>query len=141
MAKFIIRRFLWMFLVLFVVSLITFGLMHAVPGGPFSREKPLPEQTLALLNAKYHLDEPLHMQYIYYMGDIAVPRVTVGRQPPSQAEDYLINIPLPAFLGEEATLRWVNFGPTYGSRSRSVNDIFRENLPCSVQLGTAALAV
>jgi ABC-type dipeptide/oligopeptide/nickel transport system permease component len=141
MAKFIIRRFLWMFLVLFVVSLITFGLMHAVPGGPFSREKPLPEQTLALLNAKYHLDEPLHMQYIYYMGDIAVPRVTVGRQPPSQAEDYLINIPLPAFLGEEATLRWVNFGPTYGSRSRSVNDIFRENLPVSVQLGTAALAV
>lgn len=141
MAKFIVRRFLWMFLVLFVVSLITFFLMHAVPGGPFSREKPLPEQTLALLNAKYHLDEPLHMQYIYYMGDIVVPRITVGRQPPRQAEDYLINIPLPAFLGEEATLRWVNFGPTYGSRSRSVNDIFRENLPVSVQLGTAALAV
>jgi ABC-type dipeptide/oligopeptide/nickel transport system permease component len=141
MAQFVIRRFLWMVLVLFVVSLITFGLMHAVPGGPFSREKPLPEQTIALLNEKYHLDEPLHIQYLLYMSDIVIPVVTTGRQPPSQAEDFLINIPLPAFVGEEAHLRWMNFGPTYGSRSRSVNDIFRENLPVSVQLGIAALSI
>lgn len=129
-----------MFLVLFVVSVITFGLMHAVPGGPFSREKPLPEQTLELLNAKYHLDEPLHIQYLYYMRDLLVPRMIYERQPPSQAEDYLIDIPLP-FLGEETRFQWVNFGPTYGSRSRSVNDIFRDNLPVSVQLGIAALCV
>jgi ABC-type dipeptide/oligopeptide/nickel transport system permease component len=141
MSRFIIRRFMWMFLVLFVVSLITFGLMHAVPGGPFSREKPLPEQTLALLNEKYHLDEPLVVQYLYYIGDIVVPRVTLERRPPSQAENYLINIPLPAFLGEEPYLRWVNFGPTYGSRSRSVNDIFRDNLPVSFQLGAAAITL
>ena len=30
MAKFIVRRVLWMLLVLFVVSIITFVLMHAV---------------------------------------------------------------------------------------------------------------
>ena len=41
--------------------------MHAVPGGPFDREKALPPQTIANLNAKYHLDEPLWKQYVDYM--------------------------------------------------------------------------
>ena len=60
MGKFIVQRFLWMLLVLFVVSVTTFVLMHAVPGGPFSREKPLPAQTIEQLNKKYNLDAPLH---------------------------------------------------------------------------------
>ncbi len=141
MGKFIVRRFLWMVLVLFVVSVITFLLMHAVPGGPFSREKPLPEATIAQLNAKYRLDEPLVMQYLYYMTDILVPRYTTGRQPANAAEDYLVNIPLPGFLGDEPALRWINFGPSYRARGRSVNDIIRDNLPVSAQLGVAALTL
>jgi ABC-type dipeptide/oligopeptide/nickel transport system permease component len=130
-----------MVIVLLFVSIITFGLMHAVPGGPFSREKPLPEATLALLNAKYHLDEPIVMQYLYYVTDILVPRITYGVIPPSAAEDFLININLPAFMGDDAALRWMNFGPTYTNRARSVNDIFRDNLPVSAMLGVAAFCV
>lgn len=141
MGKFIVRRFLWMLLVLFVVSVITFGLMHAVPGGPFSREKPLPEATIAQLNEKYHLDEPLVTQYLYYISDILVPRVTTGRIPPSASEDYLFNLSLPAMFGEEAALRWMNFGPSYRARGRSVNDIFRDNLIVSAQLGIAAITL
>lgn len=141
MGKFAVRRFLWMMLVLFVVSVITFGLMHAVPGGPFAREKPLPEATVAQLNAKYHLDEPLVMQYLYYISDILVPRITTGHIPPSAAEDYLINITLPAFVGDEVAIRWMNFGPSYRARGRSVNDIFRDNLPVSAQLGVAAISL
>jgi ABC-type dipeptide/oligopeptide/nickel transport system permease component len=141
MAKFILRRLLGTGAVLLLVSVITFLLMHAIPGGPFSREKPLPAATIELLNQKYNLDAPPIEQYLDYVGDIVLPRVTVGRIPPSTAEDYLINVPLPAFVGEEAALRWINFGPTYGSRSRSVNDILRESLPISFQLGVAALAV
>jgi ABC-type dipeptide/oligopeptide/nickel transport system permease component len=141
MARFIARRILWMVLVLFVLSLITFMLMRLVPGGPFDREKPLPAATIALLNQRYNLDAPLHEQYFNYISDIAFPHVTYGRQRPNSAEDYLVNVPLPAVFGDEATLRWVNFGPTYKSRSRSVNSIFRENLPVSAQLGVAALAV
>jgi ABC-type dipeptide/oligopeptide/nickel transport system permease component len=33
----------------------------------------------------------------------------------------------------------MNFGPSYKSTSRTVNDIFRENLPISVQLGILAV--
>jgi len=67
MFEFIVRRILWLIPVIFVVSIITFLLMHAVPGGPFDREKALPPQTIANLNAKYHLDEPLWKQYVDYM--------------------------------------------------------------------------
>jgi ABC-type dipeptide/oligopeptide/nickel transport systems, permease components len=37
MTNYILRRLLYMLVVLFVVSGITFILMHAVPGGPFDR--------------------------------------------------------------------------------------------------------
>jgi ABC-type dipeptide/oligopeptide/nickel transport system permease component len=141
MAKFILRRMLWMVLVLWVISMITFLLMRSVPGGPFSQEKPLPEQTIAILNEKYNLDAPHIEQYFDYVGDIVLPRVTYGKLRPSTAEDYLVTITLPESFGDQATLRWINFGPTYKSRSRSVNDIFRENLPVSTQLGLAALAI
>jgi ABC-type dipeptide/oligopeptide/nickel transport system permease component len=141
MAKFIARRVLWMFLVLFVLSVVIFGLMHAVPGGPFAREKPLPEKTIEILNKKYHLDDPIVNQYINYIGDITLPRVTTGVFKPNAAYDYLINVRLPAMFGDNATLRWINFGPTFKSRSRSVNDMFRDNLPISFQLGVGALAI
>ncbi len=141
MAKYAARRFLWMILVLFLISVVTFLLMRSVPGGPFAREKRLPESTIALLNKKYNLDAPLVQQYVEYIGDIVIPRITYGKIKPNTAENYLMNTPLPQIFGDEATLRWANFGPTYKSRSRSVNDIFRENLPISFQLGMAALLI
>jgi oligopeptide transport system permease protein len=58
------RRFLWIIPVLFTVSIITFFLMHAVPGGPWDREKALPKATVERLNAKYGLDDPVYIQYV-----------------------------------------------------------------------------
>jgi len=62
------RRFLWIIPVLFTVSIITFFLMHAVPGGPWDREKHLPKGTQDRLNAQYGLDQPLPVQYIRWAG-------------------------------------------------------------------------
>lgn len=140
MARYIVRRFFWMLLVLFVISVITFILMRSVPGGPFTREKALPAQTIAILEQKYNLDAPLIEQYASYIGDIFVPRITIEKMKPSTATDYLIVVPMPS-LGKDAALRWVNFGPTYKSRSRSVNDIFRENLPISFEVGVSSIIV
>jgi ABC-type dipeptide/oligopeptide/nickel transport system permease component len=139
MGKFVLQRFLWAAMVLFVVSVTTFLLMHAVPGGPFSRDKPLPAQTLAQLNRKYNLDAPLVTQYANYVGDILIPVILTGKQQKSLDHDYLITVPLP--LADNATLRWVNFGPSFKSTSRSVNDIFRDNFPISFQLGMVSLVV
>ncbi len=70
MTRYFIRRFLWIIPVLFVVSAITFMLMHAVPGGPWAREKALPEATVERLNAKYGLDDPIYIQYITWAGNL-----------------------------------------------------------------------
>jgi ABC-type dipeptide/oligopeptide/nickel transport system permease component len=125
-----------MIAVVIVVSLITFGLMHAVPGGPFTREKALPEATLKVLNERYHLDDPMWRQYLDYLYNTMVPKFTA--QPPTSSllDDHLVNIQLGSVW-----LKWMNFGPSYRSRSRTVNDIFRDNLPVSAQLGVMALAV
>ncbi len=136
MVRFIAQRVLWMFVVLLVVSLITFLLMHAVPGGPFDSEKAVPPEVIANLEARYHLDWPLWRQYAQYVYDVLVPRVST--QPPSNSvlDRHLIDIKVgPVYL------RWMNFGPSYRSKSRSVNDIFREQLPVSAQLGLMALLV
>jgi ABC-type dipeptide/oligopeptide/nickel transport system permease component len=138
MGNYIIRRLLQMFLVIFIISVLTFVTMRAVPGGPFAKEKALPARTIAQLEAKYNLDEPLYLQYIHYMGDIAIPRLTENRLPPTVLNDYLINIYIP---GVDKTLRWVNFGPSYKSVSQTVNDIIEDTLPVSATLGTGALIV
>jgi ABC-type dipeptide/oligopeptide/nickel transport system permease component len=139
MGKFVAQRFLWMVVVLLIVSATTFILMHAIPGGPFSQEKALPPQTLAQLNKKYDLDSPLYVQYVEYVGDILIPVVMTGKQQKSLDHDYLINVSLP--FEDNATLRWMNFGPSFKSTSRTVNDIFRDNFPISFQLGIIALVI
>jgi len=133
MSRYIIRRLLWMMVTLMVVSMITFGLMHAVPGGPFDQEKPVPKEQLANLNARYHLNEPLAKQYAMYVSDIMLPRYSTVKPGTSVLEDYLFNIPV-----GKGWIEWMNFGPTYTSRSRTVNDIFKQQLPVSIQLGTMA---
>ena len=68
MITYIGRRLLWIIPVLFTVSIITFFLMHSVPGGPWDAEKRLPQATQDRLNAKYGLDQPVYIQYITWAG-------------------------------------------------------------------------
>ena len=70
MTAYIIRRVLWTIPVLWAVATITFFLMHAVPGGPFDRDRPLPSSVQANLNAKYNLDKSLPEQYVLYFKDL-----------------------------------------------------------------------
>ncbi len=136
MGRYIVRRLIYLVAVLVVVSGITFGLMHAVPGGPFDREKALPAETIANLEKRYHLDQPLLKQYGNYLYEVMIPHIST--QPPgtSLMDDYLLNIKLGGIW-----VKWMNFGPSYTSRIRTVNDIFREQLPISAQLGLMALLV
>jgi oligopeptide transport system permease protein len=67
MVGYIVRRLLWLIPVLFVVSVITFVLMHSVPGGPWDREKHVSAGAQAVLNARYGLDKPIVEQYINWV--------------------------------------------------------------------------
>ncbi len=70
MIAYLVRRFLWIIPVLFVVSVLTFALMHSVPGGPWDAEKKLPAATEKRLNEKYGLDKPVYEQYLNWVGGI-----------------------------------------------------------------------
>jgi ABC-type dipeptide/oligopeptide/nickel transport system permease component len=70
MVRYLVRRLLWMVPVLLFVSIITFSLAHAVPGGPFLREHALPAEIIANLEKYYGLDQPVWKQYVDYMGKI-----------------------------------------------------------------------
>ncbi|MGH7772123.1 MAG: ABC transporter permease [Candidatus Binatia bacterium] len=70
MIRFLLRRFLHGLAVLWVVATSTFVLMHITPGGPFDRERRLPPEVMANIAAKYHLDEPLAIQYTRYLKEL-----------------------------------------------------------------------
>lgn len=67
MRKYILIRLLLMVLTIWMVITITFLLMHAVPGGPFTKAKKLPPAILEAVNEKYNLNDPLHKQYFDYL--------------------------------------------------------------------------
>ncbi|HEX2193475.1 MAG TPA: ABC transporter permease [Candidatus Limnocylindria bacterium] len=72
MTTYIIRRFLWLIPVLFIVSVITFVLMHLAPGTPFQTrpDRPLPRAVIERLEEQFGLNEPLHVQYVNWVGGI-----------------------------------------------------------------------
>jgi len=55
---------------LLLLIILSFLLMHAAPGGPFTQEKAVPPQVLANLNAKYGLDQPVWRQMVNYIWGI-----------------------------------------------------------------------
>lgn len=71
MTGYTIRRILWIIPVLWAVATITFFIMHAVPGGPFTQDKALPPAVNENLNRRYHLDKPLYQQYGLYLWDVS----------------------------------------------------------------------
>ncbi len=67
---YILKRIALAILTVWVVITITFFVMHAVPGGPFTSEKAISAAAKAALEAKYGLDKPLFEQYLNYLKDI-----------------------------------------------------------------------
>jgi len=70
MQRFIVQRVLWNIPVLLLISVVTFGMMQIVPGGPFSASasgRPIPPEIRANMEAKYGLDKPVWQQYVSYM--------------------------------------------------------------------------
>ncbi len=77
MGKYVGKRILMAILTVFIISVITFFAMNAIPGGPFNKEKASSPAVIAAMEARYNLDKPVAQQYIIYMkrllsGDLGV---------------------------------------------------------------------
>jgi oligopeptide transport system permease protein len=66
-----IKRILFLAPLLLLISFLAFVLVHAMPGGPFDRERaPASPEIEHHLLAKYHLDEPILKQYLRYLNGL-----------------------------------------------------------------------
>lgn len=106
MVKYVIKRVLLALLTIFLICAITFFTMHAVPGGPFNKEKALDPATIAALEERYNLDKPLGTQFMLWMGNLL-------------QGDFGVSL----------------------KTGRSINDIFADSFPISIQLGLSAIAI
>lgn len=92
MTRYLLGRIGGLLFAIFAASLITFLLMHSVPGGPFDETKmPLPPEAKANIMRKYGLDKPLAEQYARYMWNALHLDFGVPFQSPSETVTELIS--------------------------------------------------
>ncbi len=145
MGRFLVRRLLWLIPVVFVVSVVTFLLMHSVPGGPWDRDpgrRQIDINTQAMLNRQFGLDKPM------WVNTAALARGDVLGFFDSQFILYMIGGKI------EGEWQWGfiggNLGPSFAQRGLTVQDIVLrppEDKPFwdskagySIRLGLLALA-
>jgi oligopeptide transport system permease protein len=114
MLPFILRRLAAMLLVLFSVVTITFFLVMAMPGSPFTSERNLPDSIRQQLEARFNLNGSTWQQYIVYLGL------------------------RPGVSGQYSGLLQGDLQPSVKYRDRSVAELLGNTLPVSATLGIAA---
>ena len=69
MGTFIVKRILWSFLVLFLVSILVFSLMQFLPGDPVRTAlgTDVDEEVVVEWREKFHLNEPVIKQYFLWI--------------------------------------------------------------------------
>lgn len=91
MTRYILTRLVSLLFVFLAVSLVTFLLMHSVPGGPFDETKmPLSPAAKANILRKYGLDRPLWEQYARYMWRVLHLDFGISWQSPTETVTDLI---------------------------------------------------
>ncbi|HAF70649.1 TPA: hypothetical protein DCL37_04785 [Candidatus Acetothermia bacterium] len=101
MLAYIVRRLLYLVFILFAVSVLTFLMVHLVPGDPARVMAGIDasQEDIELMRKKLGLDLPLHVQYLRYIG--AVLRGDLGesiRTGRPLAESLLARFPATAEL-------------------------------------------
>ena len=87
MLKLILRRFLEAIPTMLVLITVSFFVMRLAPGSPFTGERNLPPAVLANIEAKYHLNDPIWLQYLNYLKQLA--HGDLG--PSFKYKDYSVN--------------------------------------------------
>ncbi|HVJ50355.1 ABC transporter permease [Desulfitobacterium sp.] len=116
MVRYLLGRILSAIFVIWLVLTLTFSLMHAIPGGPFSSEKVLPPAVMENINQRYHLNDPLSKQYVDYLNNM----IHFNFGPTFRYEGRTVNdlfhdgLPKTAALGLTATVMALVVGTLMG---------------------------
>lgn len=138
---YIVKRLLLAILTLFIIALLTFILMHAVPGGPFNKEKAVTPAVIEQLNKKYGLDKPYYQQFLIYLKNI----VTFDFGPSLKyrgkyvTEEILLGFQTSAIIGGIAVIMAILFGTVFGSIAAVKHNKWQDRL--IMVLSTACVAM
>lgn len=117
MIKYLVKKGCILVVSLFIVSTLTFFLMHAIPGDPFIQERAIPEEILKAMHKHYGLDQPLYIQYGRYLKGL----ITLDLGPSFKYQGRTVNdiisegFPISLTLGAEALLIALTFGLLLGT--------------------------
>src|SRR5690606_7027928 len=70
MLRYTLKRGIIALITIWVIITVTFFLMRAIPGDPFTNEKKIQPQIMENLKRKYGLDKPLIVQYGTYLKNL-----------------------------------------------------------------------
>jgi oligopeptide transport system permease protein len=117
MVSYTIKRFLGAWPTLIVLITLSFFLMRVAPGGPFSGEKVLSAAVQANLDAKYHLNDPIFVQYLDYLWSLAKGDFGPSFKYPDWTVNQLINqgFPVSLWIGGWAMFIAIIIGVLVGS--------------------------
>ena len=115
-GRYICKRILLALLTVFIIAAITFFTMNAIPGGPFSKEKAPSAAVQAVLEERFHLNEPVGKQFLLYLeglmqGNFGISTKT-GREISATIFD---SFSISARLGGMAALLAIALGVLLGS--------------------------
>ena len=101
MVRYFAKRIGMMVIALFMIALLTFAIMHSIPGGPFTSDRKVTPEVEAALNAKYNLDAPLPEQFLDYVGGLLQGDFGPSyKYPGKSVNDFIFNgFPVSAKLG------------------------------------------
>ncbi|MCM1992597.1 ABC transporter permease [Oceanirhabdus seepicola] len=116
MLKFFLKRFFSAIFTLFLISTITFFLMKAIPGGPFSKNEKLSDRVRESIEEKYHLNDPIHKQYLDYMAGLLKGDLGPSfARPGVEVSDLMKQgFPISASIGGFAILMVILIGVPFG---------------------------
>lgn len=98
MGRYILKRVLSAILTIWVIMTITFFLMHAIPGDPFTMEKMPNDNVRQAMMAQYGLDKPLYVQYFKYISDFVQGNFGVSYQRTGYTTNMIIEAGFPYSL-------------------------------------------
>ncbi|MDO5716996.1 MAG: ABC transporter permease [Tissierellia bacterium] len=122
MTRYIIRRVILMVITLFLIISVSFFFMHSMPGS-FVNDPKLPADVRKAMEDKYHLNDPMIVQYGYFIKDflrgdfgisvkiqpkVPVNRVLATKVPVSMQLNIfslLLSLPIAVVLGIWAAIR------------------------------------
>lgn len=116
LGRYVCKRILLAMLTILIIAAITFFAMYAIPGGPFAKEKAPSAEVQAVLEERFHLNEPLGQRFLLYLegmlqGDFGV-SIKTGREISVTIFD---SFAVSAKLGGLAALTALVLGITLGS--------------------------